>query len=298
LKSNQIQYLIASSEQGLFLRDILADRLRLSHALLVRLKQQYKIRVNGRPARTNTRLQAGDRVTVDLDLAEENRILPQTMKLEIVYEDDDFLVVDKPPGMAIHPSRPGGTGTLANGVTAHWQAAGLDSLFRPINRLDMDTSGLVLVGKNQFAHQGLFNRKDGPCLEKRYLALAEGVFSSELGCIDLPILRPDEKMRRRTVHPDGQPAVTHYQVQSRYPAHTLLSLSLETGRTHQIRVHLSHLGHPVCGDAFYGRPSPLIGRQALHAHWLRFIHPRDGREIILQAPLPGDMQRALQLLQK
>lgn len=293
MNNRQLTYTADVPDQDAFLRDILSKKLLLSHSLLVKLKQQHKIKVNGQWARTNYLLQAGDVISIDLDFSEENSIIPEPLPLDIVYEDEDFLVVNKPAGMSTHPSRQGGTGTLANAVTYYWQRMGCRCLFRPINRLDMDTSGLVLIGKSQFAHQGLFNQPKCRLIEKRYIALVDGLISKEQGRIDQPIARLDQNKRRRTIHPDGLPAVTDYEVIAKYPEHTLLSLTLETGRTHQIRVHLSFIGHPVCGDFLYGCKSPLIQRHALHAGQLSFIHPRNGQEINIQVPLAADMQTVI-----
>lgn len=296
LNQTQLTYTAGALDQDTFLRDILYNRLFLSHSLVVRLKHQYKIKVNGCTARTNYCIQAGDVITVDMDFTEENKIIPEPIPLDIVYQDEDFLVINKPAGMSTHPSRRGDTGTLANAVTYYWQRLGRNTLFRPINRLDRDTSGLVLIGNSQFAHQGIFRQKKGRIVERGYIALVEGTMEKDSDRIDQPIARLDDKKRQRTVHPDGQPAVTHYKVLRKFPQHTLLSLRLETGRTHQIRVHLSFLGHPVCGDLLYGSPSPLIDRQALHAEKLSFIHPRNGKEIILEVPLAEDIQKALDRL--
>lgn len=296
MDKTQLIYTAGTLDQDAFLRDILSDKMQLSHSLVVRLKQEQKIKVNGSLARTNYRLNTGDLITIDMDLAEENEIIPEPLPLDIVYEDEDFLVVNKPAGMSIHPSRMGGTGTLANAVTYYWQGMGKNVLFRPINRLDRDTSGLVLIGKSQFAHQGIFKQQKGGKIERQYTALVEGQMEKENGCIDQPILRPDVKRRRRIVDPYGQRALTHYQVLERYPGHTLLKLRLETGRTHQIRVHLSFLGHPVCGDLLYGHASSLIDRQALHAGSLRFIHPRSKEEVILDVPLAEDIRMAIERL--
>ena len=296
MTNTQLTYTAADGDQDAYLRDILSGKLLLSHSLLVRLKHQHRIKVNGQPTRTNYRVQSGDRIAIEMDFSEENTIIPENLPFEIVYEDDDFLAVNKTAGMSTHPSRQGGRGTLANAVAYYWQKTGKHLLFRPINRLDMDTSGLILIGKSQFAHQGLFNQKSSRLMEKRYLALVEGTPAADQGRIDQPIARLDEKKRRRSVHPDGLTAVTDYTVIAKYPNHALLSLALETGRTHQIRVHLSYIGLPVCGDFLYGSVSPLIDRQALHADRLRFIHPRSGQEIILTVPLAADIRTAIDQL--
>lgn len=298
LNNTQLTYTAGIPDQDTFLRDILSAKLFLSHSLVVRLKQQNKIKVNGYTAHTNYRIHAGDIITIDMDLIEESKIIPESIPLDIVYEDVDFLVVNKPAGMSTHPSRQGGTGTLANAVTYYWQRSGRNTLFRPINRLDKDTSGLILIGNSQFAHQGIFNQVKDRKIERRYIALVEGSMSKDSGSIDQPIARQEDKSRRRIVHPEGHPAVTHYKVLDKYPGHTLLSLRLETGRTHQIRVHLSFLGHSICGDLLYGCASPFIDRQALHANELRFIHPRCGKEVILNVPLAADIQAAVNHLVK
>lgn len=296
MKNTQLTYRAGTLDQNTLLRNILYEKLLLSHSLVVRLKQENRIKVNGVPARTNQPINPGDVITIDVEFTEENTIIPEPIPLEIIYEDQDFLVVHKPAGLSTHPSRKNGTGTLANAVAYYWRNRGQNTIFRPINRLDRDTSGLVLIGNNQFAHQAIFNPKKSPIFERHYLALVEGVLTEDQDCIDLPIAHPDINLRRRIVHPEGRKAVTHYRVLTRFPQHTLLALKLETGRTHQIRVHLSFLGHPLCGDLLYGSPSPLIDRQALHAYLLRFIHPRSGEEIRLELPLAADIKRAIDLI--
>lgn len=296
MKNTQLTYRAGTLDQNTLLRNILYEKLLLSHSLVVRLKQENRIKVNGVPARTNQPINPGDVITIDVEFTEENTIIPEPIPLEIIYEDQDFLVVHKPAGLSTHPSRKNGTGTLANAVAYYWRNRGQNTIFRPINRLDRDTSGLVLIGNNQFAHQAIFNPKMSPIFERHYLALVEGVLTEDQDCIDLPIAHPDINQRRRIVHPEGRKAVTHYRVLTRFPQHTLLALKLETGRTHQIRVHLSFLGHPLCGDLLYGSPSPLIDRQALHAYLLRFIHPRSGEEIRLELPLAADIKRAIDLI--
>jgi 23S rRNA pseudouridine1911/1915/1917 synthase len=296
LKDSQLTYYAGVMDQNILLRDILYRKLHLSHSLVVRLKQEKKIKVNGVWAYVNQPIHPGDVVTIDVDFTEDNKIIPEPLPLEVIYEDQDYLVVNKPAGLSTHPSRKNGTGTLANAVAFLWQTRGQNTYFRPINRLDRDTSGLVLIGNNQFAHQAIFNPKKNPNFERYYLALVEGVLAKDEGYIDQPIAHPDVSQRLRIVHPDGRKAVTHYRVLVRYPQHTLLELKLETGRTHQIRVHLSFLGHPLCGDLLYGSPSPLINRQALHAYRLSFIHPRSGADIRLKLPLAADMKRAINLI--
>jgi 23S rRNA pseudouridine1911/1915/1917 synthase len=293
LSTTSLTYIAELSDQNTFLRDLLAAKFSLSHSLTVKLKQQHKIKVNDRVCRTNYLVQPGDRVSIDLALVEENEIIPEALPLDIIYEDADFLAVNKPAGMAIHPAKRNGRGTLANAVTYYWQQAGQRIRFRPINRLDKDTSGLILIGNSQFAHQSLFEQLKRDRFKRYYLALVEGVLPEDAGTIDQPIALESAEGRKRIIRPDGKKAVTHYQVLSRSATCTWLLLRLETGRTHQIRVHLSHLGQPICGDVLYGRDSPWVSRQALHASILRFVHPRTKAEVTLYAPLPADFQNAL-----
>lgn len=296
MNTNILTYLVLPEEKGKFLRDLLSGQLNLSHSLVVKLKQQHKIKVNGELARTSRQMQPGDLITIDLELTEQSEIIPEALPLDIVYEDTDFLVVNKPMAMSTHPGNRRLGGTLANAVTHYYQQCGKTRLFRPVNRLDRDTSGLVLIAKSQYAHQSIFQQVKQHQIERHYFALVEGVIKKDCGQIDQPIARPDVSRRKRAVHPKGQSAITHYQVLKRYSDHTYLLLQLETGRTHQIRVHLSYVGHPLCGDTLYGQPSPLLGRQALHAGYISFAHPRTKKQVTLTAPLPRDMQKALDTL--
>lgn len=294
MSENMLSYVIDSEDQLTYLRDVFKKKLPLSHALLARLKSQEKIRVNGQVARTNYLLQTGDRITIDLELDETSHILAQDIPLDVIYEDIDIMVLNKPAGMAVHPIKNRLEGTLANAVTYYWSQRGESRLFRPINRLDKDTSGLVLVAKSKYAHQAMYKQQKQGIVRRCYKTLVEGVVQDDHGCINLPIghTKPGS-IARRMVDPNGKPAVTHFEVIKRYRDFTLLGLSLETGRTHQIRVHMSHLGHPICGDSVYGRPSPHINRQALHAYQISFLQPRTLSPLHFEVPLPTDMLNLL-----
>lgn len=296
MKDNILSYTVNPEDNYVYLRDVMKIHLKLSHSLLTKLKQQNKIRVNDQITLTNYRLQAGDRVTVDIDLEEENKIEAENIPLHIVYEDRDLLVINKPAGLAVHPVKGITGGTVANAVSYYWRQQGKSNLFRPINRLDKNTSGLMLIAKSQFAHQAVYRQQQQGIISRRYIALAEGRVTPDQDIIDLPIAHPDPRLCTRTVAPSGKPAVTSYQVLTRFKEHTLLSLNLGTGRTHQIRVHLSQLGHPICGDTLYGRPSSLINRQALHAGRLSLLQPRSGAQLQLEIPLPQDMLGAIEYL--
>ncbi len=294
MSDGTLQYTVQAGDSCIFLRDVMKHRFRLSRSLLNQLKAQQRIMVNGRFTRTDYRLQAGDLVTIDVELDEECGLPAFYLPLNICYEDQDYLVVDKPPGLKIHPSGDPDEVTLAGAVAYYWKSNGRNCRFRPINRLDKDTSGLVLVGKSQYAHQAVYQQQRKGAVSRSYLAVVEGVVGPDQGVIDLPIIHHEPHVSAaRCVAAEGRQALTSFAVIRRFASHSLLSLVLGTGRTHQIRVHLSHYGHPVCGDTLYGSPSLFINRQALHAARLIFDHPRSGQRIELQSPLPDDMLNLL-----
>ncbi len=296
MNDNILSYIVNPGDDYVYLRDVMKTHLKLSHSLLTRLKQQNKIRVNGQISLTNYRLQAGDKVTVDIGLEEENTIEPEYIPLDILYEDQDLLIINKPPGLAVHPVKGISGGTLANAVTYYWTQQGRSVLFRPINRLDKNTSGLILIGKSQYAHQAIFRQQKQGTICRKYQALVDGVVQEDSGCINLPIAHPDPRLCSRAVDPSGKPAITTYQVLHRFKEYTLLSLTLGTGRTHQIRVHLSQAGYPICGDILYGNSSLLINRQALHAGQLTLQQPRTGAVLHFETSLPKDMLELIEYL--
>jgi len=296
MTDNILDYGVKPSDKYIYLREVLISKMELSHSLLTKLKLQQKIKVNGLVTFTNYKLQADDLITVNLDLEENNCIEPQYIPLDIVFEDEDFLLINKTPGLAVHPVKGIPGGTLANAVTHYWMQRGKSNLFRPINRLDKDTSGLILIGQSQYAHQAIFRQLKTGTIKRQYQALVEGVLHEETGCVNLPIARLDPRYCERTVDSSGKHALTHYTVLERYEGYTLLSITLGTGRTHQIRVHLNQLGYPICGDTRYGNPSSLINRQALHAGQLVFRHPRTETVMNFEAKLPLDMVRLLKNL--
>jgi len=292
--SDFLNYRCNPADNYVFLRDVLKKEMGISQSLLARLKNEHRIGVNGQPTLTNYRLQPGDMVTVDIALEESNHIVPMELPLDIVYEDQDLLVVNKSPGVSVHPVKDPHQITLAHAVSYYWQQQGIKCRFRPVNRLDKDTSGLVLIARSQYAHQAIFQQMKQGDIHRRYQALVEGEVQHDSMCIDLPISHLDpENSPRRSVDAGGKTAITHLTIVQRFKGYTLLDLSLDTGRTHQIRVHLSHLGYPICGDSLYGKSSPLIARQALHAWQLTFKQPRSGIPIELTAPVPADLAEAM-----
>ncbi|MDO4545036.1 MAG: RluA family pseudouridine synthase, partial [Bacillota bacterium] len=241
---------------------------------------------------------------IEIKLPEESSgFEPQPIPLTPVFEDDDLLVLNKQPGLIVHPTKGHPSGTVANGLMHYMAQTGKPFKIRFVNRLDMDTSGLLVVAKNAYCQNDYTRQMKENLVKKEYIAIVKGIVEADSGVIDLPIGRPDPENVRRAVMEGGAPSVTHYTVLERFlprqysQSYTLVRLLLETGRTHQIRVHMSHIGHPVLGDWLYGGDNVLlIERQALHAARLSFTHPMTGQLLELEAPLPDDIQAALQKL--
>ena len=294
-------FVITKAEEGTLLREYLRKTLGLSRAELTVLKQRDEgILLNGIRVTVRAVLHEGDILTLDrVDKTSSEAVVPRNLPLSILYEDEDLIAVNKPPFMPTHPSHGHYEDTLANALAFHFAAAGEPFVFRAVNRLDRDTSGIVLVAKNRGAAFRLSQAIAGGEVEKRYLALAIGKIAHS-GTVDANIRRRTESMIERTVCPptEGQSAKTDYRPLTGNESLTLLEVMPITGRTHQIRVHMASLGHPLLGDTLYGNPSPspLIARQALHAVSLTFHRPSDGETITVTAPLPPDMAAIVQTL--
>ncbi len=309
-----MRFVVEPSARGLRLSQYLFDRLKLSRTLVRRAKYSGGLLVDGQPARTSLVLSGGE--VVEVRVAQEGRVEPEPVPIQVVYEDPYLLVVDKPPGMVVHPVRDYVSGTLANGVAYHLLQSGCDPVARPVQRLDRETSGLVLFAKEPAVAGLLARALAEQKLERRYLAVVQGVVRDDAGTVDRPIRRvwghpvarevaegprtPEQERllaeaaaQGRTLREDwtaaGQPAVTHWRVLRRWPAATMLELRLETGRTHQIRVHMAWLGHPLLGDELYGGSRELIDQQALHAATLAFVHPVTGEQMCFTSPLSPDL---------
>lgn len=269
----------------------------LSRSRLRDLAVEGFIAVNGVQARPAQRVRPDDTITVSVPpVAAPADLLPQDIPLSVIHEDSHVVVVDKPVGMPAHPGPGHSDGTLVNALLARCpDIRGIGGELRPgiVHRLDRDTSGLLVVAKTQLAHQRLTGQLKDRTVLKEYVAVAVGLVTPEAGVIDAPIARDPRHRQRMAVDAGGRPARTRYATQEELPGHTLLRLQLETGRTHQIRVHLAYRGYPILGDAVYGKASPLLGRQFLHAARLGFRHPATGEWSEHRAALPDDLARVL-----
>ena len=279
---------------GIVIIEFLKEELELSSRLIRRAAIEKRIFVNKEAVRMRKVLHTGDIVEVKLERVESQNIIPEKMDLNIVYEDEDILVLNKPPYTVVHPTRGYPTGTLANGILYYFNETNQNCIVRLVSRLDMDTSGLIIIAKNQYAHMALSKEMQLNHLEKRYLAVVHGHLEKEEGTIDLPIFKPEneESIFKRVIDERGQRSITHYKVVKKFKNADLVECLLETGRTHQIRVHLSHIGHPIYGDTLYGygeEEKELIPRQALHAYGLDFKSPRTKEKLSLRAELPEDI---------
>lgn len=281
------------------LRDYLKYNHELSTRLIKKAAIEKRILVNGEIKKLNYIVIKGDHIKIDLNREENQNILPQNIPINIIYEDEDIIVVNKPPYMVVHPTKSHTDGTLANGVLFYFRQHGEECIVRLVSRLDMDTSGLVIIAKNQHSHMFLSKEMSANAVDKIYLAVVHGKLKEKCGIINLPIGRPSLESIKRKVMEDGQKAITHYEVLEEYDNASLVKLKLETGRTHQIRVHLSHMGNPIYGDNLYEEEkSNFIMRQALHAYKLKFTHPKTKEEISLEAPIPDDMKDLINRIKK
>lgn len=292
---------VTSEYDGKSIREYLKEELSLSTRLIRSASIEKRILINKEAVRMRKTVHTGDLVEVILSRKENQNITPEKMDLDIVYEDSDIIVINKQPFMVVHPTKSYQSGTLANGVLGYFRETGQECIVRLVSRLDMNTSGLIIIAKNQFAHMYLSKEMENNKLEKRYLAIVHGNLKEKSGTIDLPIYRPEDgEGIKRVIDERGQRSITHYKVVESFKNADLVECKLETGRTHQIRVHLSALGHPIYGDFLYGYGDDeldLIKRQALHAYGLDFASPKTQESLSLRASLPEDMKELIKKLQ-
>ena len=260
---------------------------------------------NGKPAKKNDKLNPGDSIELTLPEPKQVDIVPKEIPLEIVYEDEDVVVINKPKGLVVHPAAGHQDDTLVNGLLFAMadSLSGINGELRPgiVHRIDKDTSGLLAVAKNDLAHVVLASQLKDHTMARTYEAIVCGSFREDCGTVDAPIGRhPTDRKKMTVTQRNSKEAVTHWEVVKRYRGYTHIRCKLETGRTHQIRVHMAHIGHPILGDTVYGRKKPELGQdsQCLHAGALCFKHPRDGRPVMVFAPLPEYFTQVLEKLER
>lgn len=277
----------------------------LSRSYLQKLIKENAVSVNGAPVKANYRVKAEDEIVFCLPEAVEPDIEPEDIALSILYEDEDLLFINKPKGMVVHPAAGHYSGTVVNAVLYHCRGhlSGINGIMRPgiVHRIDKDTTGSLVICKTDSAHADVARQLKEHTINRKYRALVHGLFAEEEGTVDTPIGRhPTERKKMAAGVSNGRTAVTHYRILQRFEGYTYLECMLETGRTHQIRVHMASIGHPLLGDEVYGnRKSPFkLEGQTLHAMTLGLQHPRDGRYLEIEAPLPDYFVRLLQILKK
>ena len=296
-------YTVIATESGERIDALLAQEIEnLTRSQAARLIADGAVTLRCEPLKKNHRVAAGDVYVVEIQEPEETALVPQDIPLDVVFEDGDVIVVNKPRGMVVHPAPGHPDGTLVNALLWHCgdSLSGVGGEKRPgiVHRIDMDTSGLVIAAKNDYAHRFLSAQLADHTLARTYEAVICGNLRDDSGTIDAPVGRCPGDRKRMAVVPDGRPAVTHYEVIARYNGYTHVRCMLETGRTHQIRVHMAHIGHPLLGDMVYGRKRAEKGLagQCLHARSLRFLHPRTGLPVTVTSELPDYFQEVLKRL--
>lgn len=289
----KLKYLVKNNKYK-NINEILSLEFKISTRLKNKLIKKNMIFLNDTTCDTRTPVKIGDKLIIDFNYEEENsNIVPNGMDLDIIYEDDWLLIVNKPSGIAIHPSILHFNNSLSNGIRAYFDKIGLKKKIRPVNRLDKDTSGLVIFAKCEYIQECLSLQMQEGILKKEYLCLVSGTINQKSGTINLPIARKEGSIMERCIDEKGKQAITHYKVIKEFKNYSLVECRLETGRTHQIRLHMASIGHPLLGDTLYGTSSSLISRQALHSYKIKFIHPITKKEIELIAKLPQDINTCI-----
>lgn len=291
-----LSYTVQPTDHFDNIKEILKTQFQISDRLLLKLKKEQKILVNGAFCPLWSLVSSKDTITICIDFEEDNsNIVATKMHLDILYEDEAYLIINKPAGIPVHPSMNHYEDSLSNGIKYYFDSIFLHRKIRPVNRLDKNTSGLVIFAKNEYIQECLVRQMKENNFEKEYIAICEGIFREKLGTVNLPIARKEGSIIERCIdEKHGTNSITHYEVlqeiQHIDKPYSIVKCKLETGRTHQIRLHMQAIGHPLLGDTLYGSSSPLINRQALHAHQIKFIHPITKQQVCYIAPLPEDIQ--------
>ena len=288
-----LKYIIQEDKYNT-INQVLKEEFNISSRLLTKIIKNEKVLLNGQLCDTRKKPNLDDIIEVLLDLEEDNTNIKSTkMELDIIYEDKGLLVINKPPRIAIHPSLRHYDNSLSNGLKFYFDKIGLKKKIRPVNRLDLDTSGLVAFAKNEYIQECLIKQMKAGKFYKEYVCIVKGLLKKKNGTINVPITRKEKSIIERCVKENGQDAITHYEVLKEYTDYSVVKCILATGRTHQIRVHMAYIGHPILGDTLYGKKSNLIDRQALHCNKFCFINPVTNNKLELKGDLPMDIKQLM-----
>ncbi|KJF28194.1 pseudouridylate synthase [Clostridium aceticum] len=283
-------YEVEEKDDQQVVKEILKKRLQVSSRLLSKLKKNESIFLNNHYVKYHELVKSGDVIKISMK-EEPSQFEEEAIPFSVIYEDVDIIVVNKQPGIVTHPTKSHPTGTIANAAQYYLNRKEINCRIRFVNRLDMDTSGLLIIAKNPYAHHVLSEQMQQDQVEKKYIAFVEGVIEKDFDTIIQPIYRPTFESIKRVVDERGQKSITKYRVLERYKKATMVEVQLLTGRTHQIRVHMTHLGHPLIGDSLYGTTSTFIHRQALHSNYLKFLQPRYREVVEIKGDLPEDLKQ-------
>ena len=291
----ELKYIVKENGKNKTVKQILKNEFKISNRLILKLKNNNKIFVNNKNEWIDYCVSSNDVITVNLDFIEDNsNIIPTKMSLNIIYEDEAFLIIDKPAGIAVHPSILHFENSLSNGIKFYFDSINLHRLIRPVNRLDRNTSGLVIFAKNEYVQESLIKQMKENLFSKEYLCLISGNLNTASGIINAPIARKENSIIERCVSfENGQKSITEYEILKNFEKFSLVKCKLKTGRTHQIRVHMAYIGHSLLGDDLYGKSSDLINRQALHSSKIEFVHPITNKKMCFTSPVPHDMQNLI-----
>ena len=290
----KLEYIVNELTKYENVKQVLKENWKMSDRLIVKLKKAKQIELNNKPAFINQKIKIKDTISVNLNFEEIcNNIVPTQMDLKILYEDDALLIINKPPFIPVHPSMDHFEDSLSNGVKYYFDTINLKRKIRPVNRLDKNTSGIVVFAKNQYIQECLIKQMKTNTFQKEYIAIINGILNKKEQIINAPVARKEGSIIERCVASNGDYAITEIKLIKKYENYSLIKCILKTGRTHQIRVHLSYIGHFILGDDLYGQKSELINRQALHAYKVSFIHPIYKNKIEIVAELPKDMKNII-----
>ena len=289
-----LKIIVNENDSSKTINEIINQKFDLSNRLFNKLIRDKRIFVNDKNMDTRLKASENDKITIDLNYDEDNsNIVSKQMNLDIVYEDEGMLIINKPSGIAIHPSIRHYEDSIASGIKYYFESIGIHKKIRPVNRLDLNTSGLVIFAKNEYIQENLIKQMQAKTFTKEYLAIVTEILENKTGIIDKPIARKEGSIIERCVSETGQRAITEYEVIREFGNNSLVKCKLLTGRTHQIRVHFADIGHPLLGDSLYGEKSDLIEGQALHCYKLKFLHPVTTKELVIKCDLSNKINNIL-----